>query len=148
MKDVIKAFVIALLIVVLGEVVLAWQYHRLEKKRIPLIEEKLEKQQQEMEQGSAQDILDRFILARVEKNEAQANLYLTEQAMEQKLKEQFTLINDFTSYEILKSEKLTDDKFRFIVKIYEKDEIGYTIEAIILTKILNQYYIESVEIAG
>lgn len=147
-KDIIKALVIALIIVVLGEVFLAWQYHRLEKKRLPLIEEKLEKQEQEMEQKSARDILDRFMLARIDKNEKRADLYLTEAAMEQKLQGKFDLIADFSNYEILQSDRAGESQFRFMVKLYEQEGLSYIVEAITLQKILDQYYIGSVAIAG
>ncbi|MFC1663596.1 hypothetical protein ACFL0A_00485 [Patescibacteria group bacterium] len=147
-KDVLKALVIAIIVVALGEVILVWQYQRLEEKRIPLIEEKIEKQQEEMEQKSAKDALDKFISARIDKNEDQANFCLTEGAMDQKMQNEFILVNNFKSYEILKTEKLKEGRFQFLIKLYEKGEMGEIVEVIILTKIIDQYYVDSIEMAG
>ena len=101
-----------------------------------------------MEQGFAQDILENFIKARIDKNESQANLYLTEVAMEQKNKGMFVLIGNFKSYIVYKSEKLEEGNFRFFVKLYEENEALETVEIISVVKILDNYYINSVEIAG
>lgn len=153
-KEVLKAIIAAFLLALLAVVILAWQYHRIEKERILGLEGKLEEQKKEMEQKSAQDVLDKFILARINKNTAQAIRYLTEGAMEQNLQGEFTLVDNFESYEILKTERLQNDNsqndynFRFIVKIYEEGEMNFLIEVIVLTKILDQYYIDSVEMAG
>ncbi len=146
-KGILKAMSLAILIAFLGIGILGWQYHRLEKKRIPLIEEEINRQKEQMEQKTAENVLDKFMSARIEKNEAQATHCLTEGAMEQKNRGQFTLINKFESYEALKTEKLTENKYRFVIKIYE-EEMGDFVEIIILTKILDKYYIDSVEMAG
>lgn len=147
-KGILKVMTFAILIALLGIGILGWQYRQLEKKRLPELEEKIEEQKEEMEQKTAESVLDKFILARIEKNESQAIHYLTERAMEQKNRGKFVLINDFGSYEILKTEKLGEDEYQFIVKLYREEGIGEIVEVIILIKILDKYYIHSVQIAG
>ena len=133
-KGILKVMTFAILIALLGIGILGWQYHQLEKKRIPKLEEKIE-------QVAAEDILERFMATRAES-------LLTERAMEQKKQAKFVSVNDFESYEILKTEKLEEDKYRFIVKLYREEGIGEIVEVIILIKILDKYYIDSVQIAG
>lgn len=133
-KGILKVMTFAILIALLGIGILGWQYHQLEKKRIPKLEEKIE-------QVAAEDILERFMATRAES-------LLTERAMEQKKQAKFVSVNDFESYEILKTEKLEEDKYRFIVKLYREEGIGEIVEVIILIKILDRYYIDSVQIAG
>lgn len=147
-KGILKVMIFAILIALLGIGILGWQYRQIEKKRIPELEKKVEEQKEEMEQKEAEDILDKFILARIGKNETQAALYLTERAMEQKKQGKFVLVNDFESYEILKAEKMEEGKYRFIVKFYQREGMGNLVEVLILTKILDKYYIDSAEIAG
>lgn len=147
-KGILKVMTFAILIALLGIGILGWQYRQIEKKRIPELEKKVGEQKEEMEQKEAEDILDKFISARIGKNENQAALYLTEGGMEQKKQAKFVSVNDFESYEILKTEKLEEDKYRFIVKLYREEGIGEIVEVIILIKILDRYYIDSVQIAG
>jgi hypothetical protein len=127
---------------------LGWQYHRIEQKRLPFLEKKLKEQQEQMEERSTREVLDAFLAARIEKNEKKASRYLTERAMAQKIRGDFALINDFESYEVLDVEKLEEFKYKFTVKIYEKEKLGYLVELITLVQILDQYYIDSVELAG
>ena len=131
----------AILIAFLGIGILGWQYRQLEKERIPALEEKIEK-------TTAQDVLDKFMQARIEKDEVKALRYLTEASMEQKLQEEFSLVDSFESYEVLKTEKLEQDRYRYIVKIYEEGGLSDFVEVIISIKILDRYYIDSVQIAG
>ena len=119
---------IALAAAILGIVVLGWQYQVLEKKRLPALEEKIE-------QNSARDILERFL-------ETGAGILLTERAMEQKEQGDFFLENGAENYEILRIDKLADGNYRFTVKA------GDFTEVITLTKILGQYYVDSIETAG
>ncbi len=119
---------IALVAAIFGVAVLGWQYNRLEKKQLPALEEKIER-------NSAQDVLRRFL-------ETRADIFLTERAMEQKSKGEFILEDSVKYYEILKVDKLADGSYRFNVKV------GNFIEIIILTKILGSYYIDSIETAG
>jgi len=143
-KEAWKAIVLAFAIVAIAALFLSWQYNKLVEES----EEKLSSLQDIMEQGFAQDVLENFIKARVDKNESQANLYLTEVAMEQKNKDKFVLIDNFKSYFIYKSEKTEEGNFRFFVKLYEENEALETVEIISVVKILENYYINSVEIAG
>lgn len=146
-KGVLRAMGFAILIAFLGIGILGWQYHQLEKKKIPLLEEEIAKQKETMEERLAESVLEKFMLARIGRREAQALAYLTERAMEQKRGNEFSLINKFEDYEILAIEKLEENKFRGAVKIYEEERKDF-VEVIILIKILDKYYIDSVEIAG
>ena len=56
-KGVLKAMSVALVAAILGIAVLGWQYNRLEKKQLPALEEKIER-------NSAQDVLRRFLETR------------------------------------------------------------------------------------
>ena len=121
--------------------ILGWQYRQIEKEQIPALEEKIEKR-------SIEDVLDKFMQLRIEENEIGAMRYLTEGAVEQKMQGEFALVDNFTSYQILNSEKINQDKYRYVVKIFEGDGLVDFVEVITLIKILDQYYIDSVEIAG
>lgn len=132
--------VLAILIAFLGIGVLGWQYRKIEQEKIPAIEQK-------MEEKSVEAVLGRFMEYRIDQNEKRAEGLLTERAAEEKLQNKFTLIGDFENYEIIKSEKLADGNYRFIVKILEGDSNDF-IEIIVMTKILGRYYIDSVEMAG
>jgi len=140
-KGIIKALFFALAIAFLGIGILGWQYRQIESEKIPALEEKIEKR-------SVEDVLDKFMRARINQDEAMAQRYLTEGSMEQKEQEEFLLIDKFESYEILKTEKLNQDNYRYIIKIYEEDGFNDFIEVIGLIKILDRYYIDSVQIAG
>lgn len=140
-KGIIKAMFFALIIAFLCIGILGWQYRKIEKEQIPALEEKIEKK-------STEALLDKFMQLRIEKNETGAMRYLTEGAVEQVNEQSFALVDDFVSYEILQSEKLAQDRYRFVVKTYEQGMTMNFIEVIILLKILDQYYIDSVELAG
>ena len=127
--------IIALLVVFLTAKILSWQYDHLEKKEFSILEEKIE-------ELSALGVLKDFLEARIQGNGDQAITYLTEDAMEQKNKDQFNLTDDFKNYLILETKKLEKDKYQFSVKIYKK--IDYILEKIIVTKVLEKYYIDSV----
>ncbi len=140
-KGMIKTLSFALIIAFLCIGILGWQYRKIEKEEIPALEEKIE-------QKSTETALDKFMYLRIAKNESAAMRYLTERAVEQKNKEEFSLVNDFKSYEVLKIEKTAEEKYRYLVKIYEEGGLSNFIEVIALIKILGQYYVDSVEIAG
>jgi hypothetical protein len=140
-KGIVKAMVLALVITFAAIAVLGWQYRKIESQQIPALEEKLEKR-------IAENALDKFMAQRIQKNESGAMLSLTERAADQKDKEEFVLIDDFENYEILSSQKLTEGQFRFIVKIYENNGLYDITEIIILLKVGDKYYIDSVEMAG
>lgn len=133
--------IIAFLLAFLSAGVLSWQYYKISKGQIVSLSANVEKE-------SVLNILERFMAARIAKNEAQAKTYFTERAMEQYLKGEFSLIDDFKSFEILKTEKLDENKFRFIVKFCEQDETRCVAEVITLVKITDRYYVDSLELAG
>lgn len=140
-KGILKAMFFALILAFLCIGILGWQYRQIEKEQIPALEEKIEKR-------SIEDVLDKFMQLRIEENEIGAMRYLTEGAVEQKMQGEFALVDNFTSYQILNSEKINQDKYRYVVKIFEGDGLVDFVEVITLIKILDQYYIDSVEIAG
>ncbi|MFH1423979.1 MAG: hypothetical protein ABIG29_03460 [Candidatus Nealsonbacteria bacterium] len=140
-KGIIKALIFALLLAFLVIGVLGWQYRKIETEKVPALEEKIE-------QKIAESALDKFMYARIGRNEQVALNYLTEVAMEQKNSNGFSLLGDFKTYEILNQDKLSDDRYRFAVKIYDGGRMNDWVEVITLTKILDQYYIDSVEMGG
>jgi hypothetical protein len=147
-KGIIKAITIATVVALIGIAVLGWLYHQ----RFSVIEQDLEEQKETIERGAAQDVLRQFMLARIGQDEHIAKLRLTEKAMEQMRLNEFFLIDNFDSYEILESEKLAEDQYRFTVKIYYEELPIELIEIITLIKIkileLDSYYVDSVQIAG
>ena len=147
-KGILKAMFLAMIAALLGIGILGWQYRQIEKKRLPALQEQIEKQKQEIEEGLAQNVLDKFMLARLSRNESQATLYLTENAVWQKDQKEFILFNEFDGYEVLSSGKIGENQFRFVVKIYEEDEVGDFVEIITLIKVLDRYYVDSIEMAG
>jgi len=86
--------------------------------------------------------------ARIQHNEQIARDYLTERAVEEVAGGQFSLLNKMERYEILNSEKLAEGNYRYAVKIYEDGGRNDFVEVITLTKILDQYYVDSVELGG
>ena len=86
--------------------------------------------------------------ARIQQSDKTAMDYLTERAVEEAASGQFSLSNQMERYEILNSEKLSAGKYRYAVKIYENNGRNDFVEVITLTKILGQYYIDSVEMGG
>ena len=123
---------------------LSSQYHKMADKN----QEEIETVEQTMERIAAKEALNRFMYARLDKQEEQAKIYFTENAMEQYLQNEFMLINKFKSFEILNVEKLQDAKFRFSVDIQESDGVNNIIESIIVIKISDRYYINSINLAG
>ena len=123
---------------------LSWQYHQLTDQN----QEEIETIEQTMERIAAKNVLNKFMLARMDKREDQAKIYFTENAMEQYIKNEFVLINGFQSFEILNNTKLEDTKFRYALKIQESDGVNSFIETITVIKISDQYYIDSIIIAG
>jgi hypothetical protein len=123
---------------------LSSQYHKL----IGQNQEEIETIEQTMERIAAKETLNRFMYARIGKQEEQAKIYFTENAMEQYLQNEFVLIDGFQGFEILSNEKLKDTKFRYTLNIQENDGINNIIESITVIKISDQYYIDLVEIAG
>lgn len=139
MRSILKVLMLALAVTIAGLSVLGWQYRQLEKKVIPSLEDSIE-------QIAAKDVLDKFMRLRLQKDEAGAVRYLSERAIAEKEGGQFSLFPEFKDYEILNTEKLADDQYRFTVKLYDRRESQ--LEVIILIKILEKYYIDSMAIAG
>lgn len=143
-----KAVLGALIILVAGEMILAWQYHRLEKKRLPQIEQKLAEQELELEKQNAQNILEEFFKARIAKEEARAIRYLAEGAMLQRETGGFELTGDFQDFEIQSAERTGEDAFVFQVALVDQAEILRQLEVVRVRKILEDYYIDFIELAG
>ena len=135
-KGIIKAMVVAITIAFVGIAILGWQYRRLEKERIPALE-------QEIEQRDVKDALDSFMQIRIEGKEEQILRYLTERVVEKAAS-----ISRIDSYEVVSIEKIDEDEYRFAVRIYQEGELTGFIEVIRLIKIINRYYIDSIELAG
>jgi hypothetical protein len=146
-NGVLKAMMIALVATLAGLAILGWQYRQLEDKRLPALEEELERQKTEIERTTAQSALGEFMTARMEGNESLATLYLTENAVELERAGQFELLNSYNGYRVLSHEELEGGDFRFAVEVYLAER-GELVEVITLRKILGSYYVDSVELAG
>lgn len=142
-----RAMAIALLAATAGLLILGWQYRQLEEKRLPALEREIEKQREEIEIRAAQNLLERFMSSRLNRNMAQATLYLTENAVEQERIGGFTLLDDYESFRIINREKLAEHEFRFTIEINSKTT-GTFVEVITVTKILENYYVNSIQLAG
>ena len=132
--------IISFLVMILIIQILSWQYHRIAKEEISLLEIKVEK-------AIAGETLKDFMEARITKNKSQATILLTERAMEQVSKGEIELIDDFQSFEILETTQLGENEFNFLVKIQFQNGTE-TIELIKTTKILDKYYIDSIQLPG
>ena len=142
-----KALVAALALTLGALSGLGWQYRQLEEKRLPALEREIERQGDEIERRAAQDALENFMAARIGGNKAQAIFYLTENAVEQEKAGSFSIANGFESFRILNGDKVGEDEFRFAVEV-RKTRAREAVEAILIKKILGDYYIDSVEMAG
>jgi len=132
--------IISFLVMILIIQILSWQYHRIAKEEISLLEIKVEK-------AIAGETLKDFMEARITKNKSQATILLTERAMEQVSKGEIELIDDFQSFEILETTQLGENEFNFLVKIQFQNGTEMT-ELIKTTKILDKYYIDSIQLPG
>jgi len=132
--------IITFLMMILVIQILGWQYNRFAREEISSLEMRTEK-------NMAQVVLRDFLNARIAKNESQAKILLTERAMEGVSKEGVELINDLKSFEILKGESVGESDFSFLVKIYHQNGTE-SIELIRVTKILERYYIDSIQLPG
>lgn len=144
---------VAVSAVVLAEGILIFKFWQVAEQEIPKIKETTEQQ-------TARYVFDKFMDARIANQKDQAITYFTENAMEQHLNNEFILVNNFKSFEILKSEKLEEIEnypdvdysnftgYRFIVKIYEQNDINDFIEAITVIKVLDRYFINSIDFPG
>lgn len=147
-KEAWKGIAIAIIVVVAGQIVLAWQYYRLEEKRLPLIEQELAEQREEIERQGARKAIVFFLDARQEGNANLALRFLTENAVLQVEQEDLVLEQGFLSYEIKKLEKIGPNEFRAQVLIQKAEGLPENLEILRLVKILDSYYIDSLDMAG
>ena len=120
--------------------ILSWQYHRVAKEEISSLEIKVEK-------TIARETLKDFMKARIAKNESQAKILLTERAMKQVSRGEIELMDNFQSFEILKTAQLNEDAFNFLLKIQVEDGTEL-IELIKVVKLLDKYYVDSIQLPG
>lgn len=142
-----KGVVIAIIAVVAGQLVLAWQYYRLEEKRLPLIEQQLVEQKEEIEKQSAKDALASFLSALEEGNEKLALRFLTENAVVQEEQGMFSLEEKILGYNIIRLEQISLNSFRAQVEI-ENGALLPEVRLVYVLKILDTYYIDSIAVAG
>ena len=140
-----RAVLLAIGLLVIGELLLAWQYRNLEEGRLSDIEQKLEEQEKTIEQRAAVDALEEFLEARVTQDERKIVRYVTEGVMLQRTRGNFELYG-VQDYEIKRRDQVAEGIFRFQVSVSR--ERVQQIEFIEVKKILDQYYINSVELAG
>lgn len=140
-----RAIFLAVALLVVGEMLLAWEYQRLEKGRLAEIEQKLEEQERTFEERAAEEVLEKFLEARAAGDDQRALRYVTEEAMLQRQQGLFEFYG-VRDYKILKKEKLQEGIFRFQVEI-TRDGLKQ-IELIELRKISDEYYVNSVQPAG
>jgi len=141
----LRAILFAVALLVMGELLLAWQYQRLEKGRLAALEQKVQEQQQTMEERDAQGVLEKFLEARIAGDEQKVSRYVTEEAMFQHQQGLFEF-SGAKDYKILKKEKLDEGIFRFQVEI-TRDGLKQ-IELIEVRKVSGEYYVNSVQLAG
>ena len=135
------ALLLAIILVVAGELVLAWQYQRLETERLPRIE-------QELAQRNAKDILIVFLQARLAENEDRARAFLTEVSVLELETNQFELFLPFDSFEIQSITSSDTGSFLFKTAFFDARGIMVSLELIEIVEILEEYYINSIQIAG
>ena len=143
-----KGVVIAVIAVAASQFVLPWQYYRLEEKRLPVIEQQLAEQRQEMERQAAKEAVVLFLDAWKEGDAVLAQRYLTENAVLQEQGGMFSLQQGFSDYAIVKIEKLEKGGFRAQVEKQTEQGLPKQVEVLLVRKILDAYYVDSVEIAG
>jgi len=132
--------IISFLVMILIIQILSWQYHRIAKEEISLLEIKVEK-------AIAGETLKDFMEARITKNKSQATILLTERAMEQVSRGEVRLFDDLESFEILEAAQSGENEFNFLVKVQLQNGTE-TIELIKAAKILDKYYIDSIQLPG
>lgn len=146
-KEAWKGVAIAIIAVVIGQLVLSWQYYRLEEKRLPLIERQLLEQREEIERQSAKTTIISFLNALEQGNSKRALRFLTENAVVQEQQGTFSLKERIEGYTILKLDQVGANEFRAHVEV-EGEALLPQVRLLRVLKILDTYYIDSVEIAG
>ena len=146
-KQAWKGVAIAIVAVVIGQLVLSWQYYRLEEKRLPLIEQQLAEQKRETERQSAKRTITSFLNALEEGNSKLALRFLTENAVVQEQQGAFSLQERILGYKIIKLDQVDSSEFRAQVEI-EGEALLPQVWLLRVLKILDTYYIDSLAIAG
>lgn len=147
-KDAVKGIAVAIIFVVLGQVILAWQYYRLEAKRLPKIEQELVLQRADLEKESAKKAVTSFLNAWQQGNVALATKFLTENGVYQEGQGSFSLGDMFSSYKIISIESTGNNDFRVQAETYEQEGLPPVVRIMRSLKILDSYYIDSVVTAG
>lgn len=144
-----RAMAIALVVAMAALLLLGWQYRQLEEKRLPALQRQIEQQSEEINKRAAQNALEGFMASRIRGDEPQfiKVRYLTENAVEQERLGIFTLLDDYISFKILNSEQTAANEFRFTVELRTKTGNVF-VEIITLIKLLDTYYINSIQLAG
>ncbi len=151
-----KAIVIAAILVIGGEIFLAWQYNRLAGKKIPGLERQLAEQQETSERRAAENVLHSFLAARVAGSEQRALRHLTEESALQWEKKEFKLVDGYIDYEIKKiekqeienAEKQKETIFRAQALLYQQAVVIPQTEILTLKKVAGTYYVHFVELPG
>jgi hypothetical protein len=101
-------------------------------------------------ENSAREVVEKFMISRTQRNYPLAQSFLSENAEKEYEKPGLTLIGTsnphFASYKVLKTEKLSDEEFKFKVRIfenYENSPAGYFDEDLIAKKIGDKYLIDN-----
>jgi len=135
------ALLLAIVLVVVGQLILAWQYQRIERERLPKIE-------QELAERSAKDSLVVFLEARSAENENRARAFLTEVSVLELELGQFELFFPYDTFEIQSATSLNNIIFKFQVAFFDSRGIIVNLEFIEVSDILGDYYVNSIKIAG
>lgn len=135
------ALLLAIVLVIVGELVLAWQFNRMETERLPQIE-------QALQERNAKDTLVVFLEARIAGNEERASAFLTEVSVLELDLGQFELSIPFVSFEIQSVTTLDNGAFRFQTALFNARGIMVSLELIEVVEILGEYYVNSIQIAG
>ena len=144
-KEAWKGVAIAIIVVVAGQLVLAWQYYRLEEKRLPLIEQQLAEQKEEIKRQAAKQTITSFLNALEEGNSKLALRFLTENAVVQEEQGSFSYKDTIFDYRIIELDEIKTGEFRAQVKIKEVEALPYQIYLLRVLKVLDTYYIYSFE---
>ena len=147
-KEAWKGVAVAIIVVVAGQLVLAWQYYRLEEKRLPLIEQQLAEQKEEIKRQAARQTITSFLNALEEGNSKLALRFLTENAVVQEEQGSFSYKDTIFDYRIIELDEIKTGEFRVQVEIKEVEALPYQIYLLRVLKVLDTYYIDSFERAG
>lgn len=143
-----RGLILAVVAVAAGEAFLAWQYHRLERLRLPQIEAALEEQRASMEEGRARDALASFYALRLEGRDERALRFLTEEAVLQSEEGAFFFGGAWDDFLILAGERQDGGEFLFQVELTGEGGRLRAVEIVRVRSILGSYYVDSIERAG